>query len=573
MSKLNFSILGLLILFTYHLESSAQNARIQVVHNAANAPAVDIFVGATKLFANVPFRTASPFSNAPAGVELQVRIKAAGPTNDTSNPAFFRRYTLEANKGYYLVANGNLNLPNGSYAPNPDGIANGFDVTVIPDAKETADVASNVELRIMHSVTDAPTVDVKAQGVATLVNDAPFRGFSSYIPVPAANYTVQISPASGSPNLLAYKAPLTGFAGNTLLVLASGYFNPAANTTGGTPGPGFGLVAFAPTGGAGILLPTATSRVQIVHNSAGAPNVDIFVNGAKAVPGLAFRTATPFVSLNAGVPLTVAIKGASASTDTSSPAFKRVYELAGDESYTLVATGLLSTTGFASNPEGRNLEFDITVLPGARENSSSASTDNNAEIRILHGATDAPRVDVRVAGGTTIVNNAGFRDFTPYLSVPNQNLVVEVTDSNQTGVVAAYSAPLSFFGDSAIVVIASGFLSPAANQNGPAFGLLAVTAKGNAILLPPFTSVASTFEKDGFMVYPNPSEGRFSVLVPGERRITEAKAISADGKQHNLQVIQNGNRIEIASNLSAGLYSLQLTSSNGVLTRGKIVIN
>ena len=75
----------------------AQNARIQVVHNAANAPAVDIFVGAAKLFPNVPFRAASPFTNAPAGVELQVRIKPASASNDTSNPVFFRRYTLEQN--------------------------------------------------------------------------------------------------------------------------------------------------------------------------------------------------------------------------------------------------------------------------------------------------------------------------------------------------------------------------------------------------------------------------------------------------------------------------------------------
>lgn len=571
MLKFKKSVLIFISLVMFNLAANSQNARIQVVHNAPNVPAVDIFVGATKLFANVPFRAASPFTNAPAGIELQIRIKAAGPTNDTSNPAFFRRYTLEANKGYYLVANGNLNLPNGIYAPNPDGIANGFDVTVIPDARETSTVAGNVDLRIFHGSPDAPTVDIKAQGVATLVDNAPFRGFSGYLPVPAGNYTVQIAPATGVPNLLAYKAPLSGLGGNTALVLASGYFNPAANTTAGNPGPGFGLWAFTPSGEA-IPLATAKSRVQIVHNSASAPNVDIFVNGGKGVSDLAFRKATPFIDLNAGVPLTVALKGASAGSDTSNPAFKRVYELSGDESYTLVATGLLATTGYAENPEGRNRSFDITVISGAREVSSTASSDNNAEIRVLHGVTDAPKVDVRVLSGPTIVNNAGFRDFASYLSVPNQNLVVEVTDSNQAGVVAAYSAPLSLFADSALVVIASGFLTPSANLNGPAFGLLAVTAAGNAILLPVFTSVGTSFEKEGINLFPNPSNGSFSIQVPSNFKLMYAKAIGTDGKAHNLNVTQNGSLIQVSNSIAPGFYQIQITSTDGKTTSGKVII-
>lgn len=571
MFKSSFFILALFFSFCNGLATFGQNARIQVIHNAPNAPSVDIFVGATKLFSNVPFRAASPFVNAPSGVPLQVRIKAAGPTNDTSNPAFFRRYTLEENKGYYLVANGNLNLPGGNYASNPDGISNGFDVTVIPDAKETAAIAGNVDLRIFHGSPDAPTVDIKAQGVATLVDNAPFRGFSPYIPVPAGNYTVQIAPASGSPNLLAYKAPLGGLAGSSVLVLASGYFNPAANTTGGNPGPGFGIWAFTPSGGA-IQLPTAISRVQIVHNSALAPNVDIFVNGAKAIPGLEFRKATPFVTLNAGVPLTVSIKGASASSDTSNPAFRRVYELGGDEAYTLVATGLLSTAGFSPNPEGRNRDFDITVLPGAREISSTASTNDNIDLRILHGVTDAPKVDVRVSGGPTIVDNAGFRDFTPYLSVGNQNLVVEVTDSNQTAVVATYSAPLSLFADSALLVIASGFLDPINNQNGPGFGLLAVTAAGNTILLPPFTSTNSSFENAGFILFPNPTSGPFSVMIPKDYQLQEANAYGADGRRYQLNFSKIGNRIDFSEKLSAGLYQISLTGTTGFTTSTKVLI-
>lgn len=545
-------------------------SRVQVVHNAANAPAVDVFLNATKILTNVSFRSASSFTDAPAGVEFQIRIKPTSATNDTSNPAFFRKYTLEGSTGYYLIASGNL--AGGNFAPNPDNIGTGFDLTVIPGAKETAAAPGNVELRVFHGVTDAPTVDIKAQGVGTLVENAPFRGFSPYLPVPAATYTIQIAPGSGTPNLLAYRAALGGLAGQTALVLASGYFNPAANQVGGSNGPGFGLWAFTTTGQA-IALPTATSRVQIIHNAANAPAVDIFVNGGKAVPGLDFRKATPFVDLNAGVPLKVAIKGASASNDTSNPAFTQTYELAGGESYTLVASGLLTTAGYAPNPNGIATGFDILVLPGARENSSTAATNNNAEIRVLHGATDAPFVDVRLAGGPTLVNNAGFKNFTPYISAPNADLTLEITDSAQTGVVATFLAPLTGFADSALVVLASGFLAPTANQNGPAFRLLAVTAKGNAILLPVVTSVKSLRSGIDTKIVPNPSRGNFDLLIPGEFTVTKLQVVNALGQSETPSFVREGNRIRVTSQLPQGVYQVLAETTNGEFLKSTLMVS
>lgn len=566
-TKYSTRILSILFWGISIFSGFSQNARIQVVHNAANAPAVDVFVNATKILSNVAFRSASGFLNATAGIPLQVRIKPASASNDTSNPVFFRRYILEANKGYYLVANGNL-AP-GSMAPNPTGINTGFEITVIPDAKESADNSNNVELRIMHSATDAPAVDIKAQGVATLVNDAAFRDFTNYIPVPASNYTIQISPASGNPNLFAYAAPLTGLAGNTALVLASGYLNPAANLVNGQPGPSFGIYAFTTSGNA-IALPTATSRVQVVHNCANAPAVDIFVNGAKGIPGLDFRKATPFIDLNAGVPLTVSIKGASASSDTSNPAFRKTYELTGGESYTLVATGLLTTTGYAANPEGRSVGFDITVMPGAKEVSSQTGS---AELRVLHGATDAPKVDVRIQGGPVIVNNAGFRDFSGYLPAGNQNFNVEITDSTNAAVVATFLAPVSGFSDSALVVMASGFLSPENNQNGAAFGLLAVTPKGQAILLPVVTSVKKVNEIAEFQLYPNPSTGSFFTVSEDGFKAEKGFAISASGQKIALEKLSDGKNQQWSASLTMGLYQIQLVGENGTVKTGRILID
>lgn len=559
--KINQIFTKLIVCFGLGLQVSvAQTARVQVVHNSPNAPAVDVFLGATKLLPNFAFRSASPFVDAPAGTPIQIRLKVASSSPDTSNPVFFRQYTLESGKGYYLIANGNL--PGGTNSPNPDGLPTGFDITVIPDAKELSADTTNAELRIFHGVTDAPTVDIKAQGVATLVDNAPFRAFSNYIPVPAATYTVQISPASGSPNLLAYKTPLGGLAGKTALVLASGYFDPAANQVNGANGPGFGIWAFTTTGDA-IQLPTATSRVQIVHNCANAPAVDIYANGAKAVPGLNFRQATPFVNLPAGVPLAVAIKAADpASNDTINAVFNKTYELIGTESYTLVASGLLSSTGYAVNPNGIPTGFDITVMPGAREISSTAASSSNADVRVLHAVTDAPFVDVRVQAGPTLVNNAGFRNFTPYISAPNADLTLEITDSAQTVTVASFLAPLSGFSDSALVVMASGFLTPAANQNGPAFGLLAVTASGATVLLPAVSSVRNVTQRGNLMVFPNPGSGKFQFIMPSGKTFKEIRVISMLGKSETISSEVSGKIVSVNAAFSAGMYRLEAIAAD-----------
>jgi hypothetical protein len=197
-------------------------------------------------------------------------------------------------------------------------------------------------------------------------------------------------------------------------------------------------------------------------------------------------------------------------------------------------------------------------------------------VRVLHACTDAPKVDVRVQGGPTLVNNAGFRDFTPYLSAPNQNLVLEVTDSTQSAVVAAYTAPLSAFGDSAIVVMASGFLNPAANQNGPAFGLLAVTRSGNAILLPIFTSVVKSLLQNGFTLYPNPSAGRFVIQSERGDKITAAEAVGMDGKTISMNInpiSSSDSGVEVSGNLKSGLYMLKTRTASGEWFASKIMVD
>lgn len=76
--------LTILTLFMASLISFAQTARVQVIHNSADlaAQTVDVYLNDDLLLDDFMFRTASPFIDAPAGVQLSIEV---APINSTSS--------------------------------------------------------------------------------------------------------------------------------------------------------------------------------------------------------------------------------------------------------------------------------------------------------------------------------------------------------------------------------------------------------------------------------------------------------------------------------------------------------
>ncbi len=543
---------------------AVSTARLQVIHNAADPAAtlVDVYVNGSILLDDFAFRTATPFVDVPAGVLLNIGV---APGTSTSAADTLKNFEVTlANGGTYLaVANGVLNPA--SFAVNPDGASTAFTLFLQDQMKESATNGTEVDFRAVHGSSDAPTVDVIARNVATLVDDASYSAITPYISVPAASYTLDVTPATGSPIVASFTADLSTLGGGSAVVFASGFLDPTTNQNG----PAFGLYAALANGTVVAFPPTSVARLQVIHNAAdpAAAAVDVYVNGSILLDDFAFRTATPYIDVPAGVLLNI---GVAPGSSTSAADTLKNFEvtLANGGEYIAVANGVLNPASFSVNPDGTSTAFTLFLQDQMRE---AATTGTDVDFRVIHGASDAPTVDVLV-GASILVDNASYSNITPYLSVPAADYTLDITPGNDNStIVASFNAPLTALGGGSAVVLASGFLDPAANQNGAAFGLIAVLADGTVILLNNTTGIEENNETSKFNLYPNPA----SEMIRIEPTITTLESVveitNALGQIVKTNTLTNSTLIIPVNELSKGMYFVKVQNEKSK-TVSKLII-
>ncbi len=355
--------------------------------------------------------------------------------------------------------------------------------------REEAGTAGNSDVLVFHGASDAPTVDVyEPYAGLRAVDDMAYGEFQGYLELPNVDYSLQVQTSDGRTAVAEYGAPLEtlGLSDSALIVVASGFLNPANNSNGEA----FGLYVALPMGGDLIALPSvdvASARVQVIHNSAdaAAAMVDVWYNDQALIPDFAFRTASPFIDVTAGTEFDITIQPPS-STDTTNGLWRKSYTLMGDETYVLIANGIVSPSGYSPTTP-----FDIYVKAMGQE---EAGTAGNTDVLVFHGATDAPTVDVyEPYAGLRAVDDMSYGEFQGYLELPNADYSLQVQTSDGRTAVAEYAAPLETLAlsDSALIVVASGFLNPANNSNGEAFGLYVALPMGGDLIALPSVDVAS----------------------------------------------------------------------------------
>jgi len=418
-------------------------ARVQVIHNSPS-PTVDVYANDDLLIDNFVYRTATPFIDVPAGVDITLGI---APENSSSAADAIATFdvNLETGKTYIVTASGIVGDPTTPFT------------LIINDAgQEVAANVNNVDIAVLHGATNAPAVDVDAVFVANnVISNLAYGAFTGYLGLAPDKYDFAVRAAGNAGVVASYRADLSGLAGGAAYVFASGLL-------GGSPA--FGLFAALPNGTVIELPLTPTSRVQIVHNSP-EPTVDVYAGNSLLLDNFAFRTATPFVDIPAdrGISIGVALGNSNSVNDVlvSFPV-----NFSSTKSYTVFANGVVG------NP---TTPFELAVADDALELANPGET----AVSVFHGSPDAPAVDVaeRLAG--TLVSNLAFGEFTPYLNLPSLDYFLDVKPAGSSQILATYNADLSGLGGVAIRVFASGFLG-----NTPGFGLFAVLPNGAVVELP-----------------------------------------------------------------------------------------
>jgi len=300
------------------------------------------------------------------------------------------------------------------------------------------------------------------------------------------------------------------------------------------------------------------ARLQVIHNSAdaAAATVDIYANDGLLLDDFEFRTASPFVDVPAGVEIVI---GVAPSTSTSSADAIATFPvtLAANETYVVVADGIVSGAGYTPAEP-----FGLQIYDMGREEASMAT---NTDVLVHHGATDAPTVDVVEVGlgAGTIVDDASYTDFAGYLELGTEDYQLAITDMTGMTTVATYDAPLSTLGldGAAIVVVASGFLDPSVNSDGPAFGLwVALPAGGEMVELPIAVGLQELQSLDA-AIFPNPTSDIITIDFPEQLNGT-IDIMSVDGRILMSEVVNNV-RVQLdLSELATGTYFMVATTDN-----------
>ncbi len=239
--------------------------------------------------------------------------------------------------------------------------------------------AGNAMLRFVHTIPGANAVDVYTDGQLT-ISGLSFGTASTYVNVPAGDHQLKVT-ASGSTNALWEQTVSTTDGSATTLVAAS------------ASDPNF-LVYPEDLS----MLAMGKARLTAIHAISGGPTVDLVLSdGRPVIPGLEFGQAAGTLD----VPAIAYDFAIVASGQTVDKALLKAAGVALDTgtSYMLVVYG---TT---DKPE-------TLVLANATKGDS-----NSGFVRIVHGVSGAPAVDVYINGSLAIPSLA-FGGFTQHIAIP-----------------------------------------------------------------------------------------------------------------------------------------------------------
>lgn len=529
------SVLALTLMILGCLQLEAQIAYVTFVHNSPDMAVrkVDLYVTQSNVetkIEDISFQDAFNLNGLViifGGFELTYKV-APGTSSSSAEAVYTGSFTPEADKGYVAVFGGTKS-PVG-YVANPEGITFEYNVRSF---LVSSDIADPVKLGavFVHGVTDLEACDVYLRGgTAPIVANLSYRQqMTKPAELTRAKVTVDFTKAGDKTKTLAsFAVDFTTISSQTAVFVISGFKTPGDNN-GSTDS--LALLAILEDGRVvkyPVLSGSQTSRIQMVHT---APDptlqvIDVWINGVRTHDNLGFRKAGGFQDYASGTPLEIWIATATSTSGKDALDTVTIEPLRPGRNYTFVIHGVVDTSKYAKNPEGRDTRLGISVLENALETSPIAGKN---VVRIAHFVPDLQRVTVK-GQATTYLSKGGYSEASPeYLEVTNPNDTMWIRDADTdkaiTGFVGNFSGA-----DKAYLVLLSGFkAADATNQNGPKSTLMVVSSNGGVetglVEVTPDTTTSSVPEDlvpaTLWSIGPNPATDRFTVRIPITARLMQ----------------------------------------------------
>lgn len=259
-------------------------------------------------------------------------------------------------------------------------------------------------------------------------NGVPISGdITEYFDLWDAGTEANEQPGVGPNQVINQSGPNTGPADpdNTVRLVNDGFFYPADEDVI--------KVTINP------VVETGTARLQLIH-AAIAQTVEVRVNGESILPAFAYKTATPYIDVPAGTPLTVELipVGGPAS---SSQVETFEMELANEGTYVAAVHGTFDASD--------NQPVGLTLHSPAVESSENGTVG----LSFFSGAVDVPTVDVSQNGGI-LFGGVAYGTFADFQTFPASAYEISIASGGND--LGTYESSFGFWNKKSAVIFTTG---------------------------------------------------------------------------------------------------------------------
>lgn len=328
--------------------AAGKTGKVRITHASKGAPNVDIYLDGSAIPAvtDLAFGSSTDFITLPAK-EFSVAIRPAGQS-PVNAPVYEGKITVPTDANAEVVAMGLL-----------DGDP-GFMVGAFPiDLSETAGKA---RVYVIHAAAGAGEVDVRVNGKA-VVEGAAFGAFTTEALMVDAGIINVVATPAGKTSPVVKRFTQQELLGSTIytLIFVDGQDAPV------------------------VLTHALPAGVRITHASEGAPNIDLYLNDVLIFSDLVFGGSTTLTTITQGT-YQLALRPADAAAD-SAPVYATEIKIPAGTSLDLIVMGVL---------EGEP-KLTVGTFPF-----DPFGVGDKARVYLIHAASKAGAVDVRINGETAI---------------------------------------------------------------------------------------------------------------------------------------------------------------------------